>query len=70
MMNVVFNVYGKGPVKTYRVPRPGFEKNLPDKSLRPLFFSRKKKVFAPPFFSRKKSSPPIFSRKKSLPPFF
>ena len=29
---------GKGPVKIYRVPRPSFGENLPEKSLRPPFF--------------------------------
>ena len=55
MMNVVFNVYGKGPVKTYRVPRPGFEKNLPDKSLRPLFLVEKGLRPFPFFISPKNS---------------
>ena len=38
----------KRPVKIYRVPRPGFGKNLPEKNLRPPFFL--KKFFAPLFF--------------------
>ena len=28
----------KGPVKIYRVPRPGFGKNLPEKKSSPPFF--------------------------------
>ena len=54
------------PVKIYRVPRPGLRKNLPEKSLRPLFQS--KKVFAPLIFSEKKSSSPFFQLKKTLRP--
>ena len=41
-------IRSKGPVKIYRVPRPGFGKNLPEKSLSPPFFSCKK-LFAPLF---------------------
>ena len=46
------------PVKIYRLPRRGFGKNLPEKSLRP------------PFLVGKKSSPPLFFLKKSLSPPF
>ena len=41
--------YIKGPVKIYRVPRPGFGKICLKKSLRPLIFSEKNST--PPFFS-------------------
>ena len=44
---------GKRPVKIYRVTRPGFGKNLPEKKVFAPFFSRKK-VFAPLFFPKKK----------------
>ena len=47
----------KGPVKIYRVPRPGFGKNLPEKKYSPPFFSRKKKSSRPLFFLKKCLSP-------------
>ena len=62
----------KGPVKIYRLPRPGFVKNLPEKSLPPFFYSNKaitplfflKKAFVP-FFYSKKVFPLIFLGKNS-----
>ena len=66
----------KRSVKIYRVPRPGFGKNLSEKSLRPPYFFRKKllapififflvkKVFAPLILSLRL----FFFRKKSLRP--
>ena len=45
-----------GPVKIYQVPNPGFGKNLPEKSLRPLLTVEKK---SSPQFKKKNSSPPF-----------
>ena len=55
-------------VKIYRVLRPGFGKNLPEKSLRP-FFLVEKKSSPTYFFLKKKSLRPFFLvEKKVLPP--
>ena len=34
----IWRQVSKGPVKIYRVPRPGFGKNLPEKKSSPPFF--------------------------------
>ena len=34
---ISYELINKGRVKFYRIPRPGFGKNLPEKSFRPLF---------------------------------
>ena len=38
MTYIPANCFGKGPVKIYRVPRPGFGKNKPEKKSSPPFF--------------------------------
>ena len=55
-LTTVTITHSKGPVKIYRIPRPGFGKNLPP------FFSRKK-IFAPLIFFEKTLSPLFFSKK-------
>ena len=40
--------HGKGPVNIFRIPRPGFGKNLPEKNFLPLFLVEKKS--SPPYF--------------------
>ena len=52
----VITLFLNGPVKIYRVPRPGFREK---KSSPPYFFSEKN-LCPPPFFSRKKIiRPPV-----------
>ena len=45
--NTRATLHGKGPVKIYRVPRPGFGKNLPEKKSSPPFFCSKKSLCPP-----------------------
>ena len=54
--------------KIYRVPRPGFGKNVSKKVFASLFFSRKKS--SSPFFLKKKPFPPSFLSEVYLPPFY
>ena len=66
------------PVKIYRVPRPGFWKNLSEKVFAPIFKSKKsirplifsEEFFANLFLVRKSLRPLILFEKNSKPPFF
>ena len=70
----------KGPVKIYRVHRPGFGKNLSETKFSPLFLMKKslfplicseKKLFSPIFLVEKKFFAPLFFwKKKTIFTFF